>query len=51
MEMINGAHLNLFSDVVVAAGHHVDVLPVSWLCLVKSFDDKTLHNMTKLLLA
>jgi hypothetical protein len=48
---IDGSHLDLFLDIVVATGHHVDVLPVLWLCLVKSFDDKKLHSTTKVLLA
>ncbi len=34
----------------VATGHHVDVLPVSWLWLVESFDDEKLHDTTKVLL-
>ncbi len=52
MEMIDGACLNLFLNVVVATGHHVDVLPVLWLWLImESFDDEKLHSMTKVLLS
>jgi hypothetical protein len=50
MEMIYGAHLDHFLDVVVATGHHVDVLPVLWLWLLESFDDEKLHGTTKVLL-
>jgi hypothetical protein len=50
MEMIDGACLDLFLDVVVTTRHHVDVLLVSWLQLVESYDDEKLHGMTKVLL-
>ena len=50
MEIINRAHLDLFLDIVVATRHHVDVLLVLWLHLVKSFDDEKLQGMTKVLL-
>ncbi len=50
MEIIDGDRLDLFSDIVVATGHHVDVPPVSWLQLVESFDDEKLHGTTKVLL-
>jgi hypothetical protein len=39
--MFNGACYKLFPDVVIAAGHHVDVLAIPGLFLVKSlFDEK-----------
>jgi hypothetical protein len=50
MKMINEACLDLFSDVVVATGHHIDVLPVLWLWLVESFDDEKLHGTMTMLL-
>jgi hypothetical protein len=50
MAMIAGACLDLFLDVVVATGHPVDVLPVLWLWLMESFDDKKLHGTAKVLL-
>ncbi len=50
MEMIDRACLDPFLCIVVATGHHVDVLPVLWLWLVERFDDEKLHGMTKVLL-
>jgi hypothetical protein len=35
MEMIDVACLDLFLDVVVAIGHHIDVLLIPWLWLVE----------------
>ncbi len=49
--MINEAHLNLLLDILIATGHHVDVLSVLWLLLVQIFEDKKLHSMTEVCLA
>ncbi len=50
MEMINGARLDLFLDIVVPTGHHVDLLLVSWLWLMESFDDEKLRGTPEVLL-
>jgi hypothetical protein len=43
MKMVEGTCLDLLLDVVIATGHHVDVLPVPWLLLVQNFNSEKLH--------
>ncbi len=50
MKMVKGTHLDLLSDVVIATGHHIDVLPVPRLLLVENFSDEKLHSMTEICL-
>ncbi len=51
MKMINGVHLNLVLNIIIATGHHIDVLLALWLLFVQSLHDKELHGTTKVWLA
>jgi hypothetical protein len=50
MKMVDGTCLDLLLDVVIAIGHHIDVLPIPWLLLVQNFGNEKLHNMTEVCL-
>jgi hypothetical protein len=50
MEMVDGTWLDLLSDIVIATGHHIDVLPVPRFLLVQNFSDKKLHGMMEVCL-
>jgi hypothetical protein len=50
MKMVNGTCLDLLLDVVIAAGHHIDVLPVPQLLFVKNLSNEKLHGMTEVCL-
>jgi hypothetical protein len=45
--MFDGARNKLFLDVVIAAGHHIDVLAIPRLFLVKSLFDEELKSTMK----
>ncbi len=45
--MVKGTHFDLLLDVVIAPGHHVNVLPVPRLLLVQNFSNEKLHGMTE----
>jgi hypothetical protein len=44
MKMVEGTCLDFLSDIVIATGHHIDVLPVPWLLLVQNFSNEKLHG-------
>ncbi len=50
MKMVEGTRLDLLLDVVIATGHHVDVLLVPRLLLMQSFCNEKLHSMTEVCL-
>jgi hypothetical protein len=50
MKMVEGTRLDLLLDVVIATGHHVDILPVPWLLLVQNFCNEKLHSMAEVCL-
>ncbi len=47
MKMVDGTCLDLLSDVLIATGHHIDVLQVPWLILMQNFSNEKLHGTTK----
>ncbi len=49
--MVKGTCLDLLSDVVIAIGHHRDVLLVLRLLLVQNFSNEKLHSTTEVCLA
>ena len=50
MKMVDGTRLDLLLDIVIATGHHIDVLPVLRLLFVQNFSDEKLHSMTEVCL-
>ncbi len=44
MKMVEGTFLDLLSDVMIATGHHVDVLLVPRLLFVQNFCNENLHS-------
>ena len=51
MKMVDGTCLDLLLDVMIATGHHIDVLLVPWLLLVQNFSNEKLHSTTEVCLA
>ncbi len=49
--MVDRTRLDLLLGIVIATGHHIDVLPVPWLLLVQNFSDEKLYGTTEVCLA